>query len=261
MDAEEYRRLTAVAEQYRKHMLQAAGSNLKLRQFPLARRQYEALRELDFLSDKDIAFVKGRLSLPELALVGLAHKALIASGTQWIFDNTDTAETALDDSPLQGVQSDRRSVCPLVRSQMELIDAAVELACVRSDDVVADLGCGDGRVLVRIAQRVGARCIGFDVNEWCIRRSHAAADRAGVSSLVEVVEHDIVSAAHPRLEAASVVYVYLIPTVVAQLEPLLRAQVEQGKRVIIFCTHAGNRIGDLAPSRTVMNGMLSVFEK
>ena len=74
-------------------------------------------------------------------------------------------------------------------------------------------------------------------------------------------EHDIFALeGHPRFAAASVVYVYLIPAVVTRLEPLLRAAVADGKRVLIFCTHLGNRIGDLRPTRSAMGGMLALFE-
>ena len=66
------------------------------------------------------------------------------------------------EAPATGVQTDKRSVCPLVRTPTELLDAALQLAGVTATDVLADLGCGDGRMLLRTAQR-GARAIGFDV--------------------------------------------------------------------------------------------------
>ena len=158
-----------------------------------------------------------------------------------------------------------RSCCPLVRSQAELIDAAVALASIGSSDSFLDLGCGDGRVLVRVAQLTGAAGVmGVDVNPYCIQTSRRHAATAGLGDRVRVEEASFLelSPAHPLIQAATVIYVYLIPKVVRRLEPLLRAAVlEHGKRVLIFCTHGGNRIGDLAPRRVCMGGCLALFAR
>ena len=267
MDEAEYNRLRDVQSTYRRNLMTAADSNFTLGQFKFAKRQYLALLEPELeLTGSDAAFVHCRLTLPDLALAGLAHRGMRGDGnSEWLFDES-FSESLEDDEepPIQGVQTDERSVCPLVCSHAELIDEALALADVKSTDIIADLGCGDGRLLLK-AGRLGCRAVGFDVNPFCIRRSRAAAAAAGLSHLVEVANRDLFALAeHPRFLEASVVYVYLVPKVVARLEPLLRAAVDSGKRVLIFCTTGGsatpgNVIGSLIPARISCRGRLRMY--
>jgi len=153
------------------------------------------------------------------------------------------------------------SVCPLVRSPQTLVDAALQLAKISADDVFADLGCGDGRLLVHAA-RAGARCVGFDVDPGCIAATRASVQEAALADRVEVLEHDFMHlAGHPRWEEATVVYAYLLPQVIRSLEPLLRGAVERGARVMIFCTSAGrgNVIGDMPAAAQAVCGLLRMY--
>ena len=63
----------------------------------------------------------------------------------------------------------------------DLTDPLLDLASVTSDDLVADLGCGDGRIVIRAAQRVGARGLCVEIDPGLVARSRAAADTAGVT--------------------------------------------------------------------------------
>ena len=253
----------ALGEHYASNLLVAMHSNCGLREWKMARRQ--ALELLEFqeqLAPWVVADVNTQLALPEMAAVGLVRKARHAEGeTAWVFDDSD--DEADDPVPIQGVQRDERSVCPLVRTPTEALDAALRLAGVTASDVIADLGCGDGRLLVRAAQ-LGATSIGFDVNEWCLRRSLHAAVRADVAHLVEVVDADICSLdGHPRFTAASVVFVYLIPKIIHRLRPLLCAAVQRGQRVVVYCTTGGsadpgNALG-IPPAAQAMGGMLRLY--
>ena len=261
------RRLQAVAKVYRTNLLTAAASNLTLGQTVFAKRQYEALLmpELD-LSAGDAAFVRNCLARPELALAGVAHRGWAIDGnSMWTFDEI---EEDAEEVPLTGVQTDRRSICPLVRSHSELCEMVLDMSGVDASSCVADLGCGDGRMLLKAARR-GAHAIGFDVNPFCLRRARTAAANANLSHLIDVIDADICgphAASHGGFQAATLVYVYLVPPVVARLEPLLRAAVAAGKTVAIFCTtgasnakSAGNAIGDLPPAQTALNGMLRIY--
>ena len=94
--------------------------------------------------------------------------------------------------------------------------------------MVADLGCGDGRLLRHVARK-GTRTIGFDVNPYCIARAREAAELAGLANLIEVLDHDMFKLdGNPQFEACSVIYAYLMPPVIKRLEPLLRKAVEAG---------------------------------
>ena len=263
MAAAEEARLRAVGERYVTSMMVAAESNCKLKEWKLAKRQFLALSELGhLLTPEHVTTISRMLALPEMMSAGLLRKARMLDGnTRWVFDDEGAS-----DEPLQGVQSDKRSVCPLVRTPSEMLDAALQLAGVGAGAIVADLGCGDGRLLLRAA-RLGAHAIGFDVNSWCIERSRAAASSAGLSALVEVIEADMFALdAHPRFLAATVVYVYLVPRVIARLQPLLLAAVARGQQVVIYCTtgaheRPGNELGELRPAALAMGGLLRLYRR
>mmetsp|Transcript_28084 Transcript_28084/g.51311 ORF Transcript_28084/g.51311 Transcript_28084/m.51311 type:complete len:415 (-) Transcript_28084:39-1283(-) len=155
-----------------------------------------------------------------------------------------------------------KSVCPLVRSPESLVDIVVELAQISDSDLFADLGCGDARLLLRAAGDFGARCVGFEVEATCLATSRSKVQEAGMGDRVEIIEHDIMRLdGHPRWEEATVVFAYLLPQVIHQLEPLLRGAVDRGARVILFCTAAGrgNVIGDMQPAAQAVSGLLRMY--
>jgi len=113
---------------------------------------------------------------------------------------------------------------------MPVVTEALRLAEVRSRDLVFDLGCGDGRVLVRAAKMVGARAIGFDIDPSRIRVTKTRIANAGVSDLVRVRHQDLLSV--PDFQRASVVFLYLPPGAVNKLKPLLRTRCKAGTRIL-----------------------------
>ena len=86
------------------------------------------------------------------------------------------------------------------------IDAMLKLAKVRSTDVVYDLGCGDGRILIAAAKRSGARGVGFDINPALLATARENAKKAGVAHLVRFEQGDLFKA---DLREATVVTLYL----------------------------------------------------
>ena len=269
----EYERLLAVGRTYSKHLIIACRNNLRLKQWHAARNQ--AIELLSLADNEALSIpadeVRDMLCCPEVALVGLARKATLPSdgSTCWVLedeDGDDIEGRRLPAAPLQGVQSDARSVCPLVLSPIETMDCAFELASVGSDDVLADLGCGDGRVLLRAARSRHCHAIGYDVNPFCLERSQLQAKRCQLSSRIEVHEcslHEVEM--HPSFKSTTVVYVYLQPRVVESLCEMLQRIVRAGKRVVVYCTtgshpsNPGNALGELSPSRVAMGGMLRLY--
>ena len=168
-------------------LLHAAESECANGEWDSARVKYLALLELPpaarkrLLSPAQLNYITERLARPEMLSVGLCCKVRTSDGkTTWSFNDVKELEHA---APKAGVQTDKRSVCPLVLTPDKVLDSALQLANVTAADVVADLGCGDGRLLVRAAQR-GARAVGFDVNPWCLERSRAAAEDAHCSDRI-----------------------------------------------------------------------------
>ena len=103
------------------------------------------------------------------------------------------------------------------------------LAEVTKDDVVFDLGCGDGRIPIAAAKNYGARGVGLDIDPERIEESWANAKAAGVEHLVEFREQDVLTA---DISEATVVTLYLLSSSNAQLRPILTKQLRPGTRIV-----------------------------
>ena len=112
-----------------------------------------------------------------------------------------------------------------------VVTAMLKLAEVTKDDVVYDLGCGDGRIVIAAAKQFGARGVGIDIDPERIKEANAAAVRAGVADRVKFVVGDLFDPA-VRISDASVVALYLLPSLNARLRPRLQAELKPGTRVV-----------------------------
>ena len=104
----------------------------------------------------------------------------------------------------------------------------LELAEVKSSDMVYDLGCGDGRIIIAAAQRYGARGVGIDIDPALIREARKNASQAGVDDRVEFREQDLFQA---NFREATVVALFLLPALNQRLRPQLEA-LKPGTRII-----------------------------
>jgi cyclopropane fatty-acyl-phospholipid synthase-like methyltransferase len=97
----------------------------------------------------------------------------------------------------------------VVHTPDQAVDAAMNLCRLTSSDVLLDVGCGDGRVLLAAAAR-GAHAIGIDVDRACLARSRAAAEHSGLSHLIEVAKHDFMSLEeHAAYGRVTVLFLFL----------------------------------------------------
>lgn len=117
---------------------------------------------------------------------------------------------------------------PFVPTPQEVIDAMLDLAGVGRDDLLLDLGCGDGRIVIGAARR-GARATGIDLNPVRIAEARENARRAGVEARVSFKEGDLYEA---ELAPATVLTLYLLPTVNLRLRARLWQQLRPGTRVV-----------------------------
>jgi SAM-dependent methyltransferase len=122
--------------------------------------------------------------------------------------------------------------------------AMLKLAKVTSKDVVYDLGCGDGRVVIMAVKEFGASGVGIDIDPERIKESRANAAKAGVKSRIEFRTGDLFEA---DISKATVVMLYLWPWVNLKLRPKLLKELKPGTRVV---SHSHN-MGDWVPEKTI----------
>ena len=96
-----------------------------------------------------------------------------------------------------------------VPTEDPVVTAMLKLANVTKDDVVYDLGCGDGRIVIAAARQFGARGVGIDIDPVRVKEAKAAAAAAGVADKVTIVEGDIFDPAI-KISDATVVTLYLL---------------------------------------------------
>src|SRR5262245_12752152 len=97
---------------------------------------------------------------------------------------------------------------PYVPTPTEVVEEMLKVAHVGKNDVVYDLGCGDGRIVITAAQKYGARGIGIDINPERIKESNENAKKAGVSDRVKFIQQDLFET---NFSEATVVTLYLLP--------------------------------------------------
>jgi SAM-dependent methyltransferase len=112
-----------------------------------------------------------------------------------------------------------------------VVDAMLKMANVRKNDVVYDLGCGDGKIVIAAAKKYGARAVGIDIDPQRIREATANAAAAGVSDRVTFVLGDIFDEAVP-IRDATVVTLFLLQRLNKQLRPRLLRELAPGSRVV-----------------------------
>jgi precorrin-6B methylase 2 len=115
-----------------------------------------------------------------------------------------------------------------VPTPQEVVDKMLELAQVKKGDVLYDLGCGDGRIVVTAAKKYGVKAIGFDVDPERIRESRENVRKNNVENLVTIKQQDIFTT---DLSPASVVTLYLLPSLNVKLMPQL-AKLKPGSRIV-----------------------------
>jgi SAM-dependent methyltransferase len=134
----------------------------------------------------------------------------------------------------------------------DVVDKMLELAKVTAKDVVYDLGCGDGRIVITAAQKYGARAVGIDIDPRRIAEATANAKAARVTDKVRFIEGDLFEA---DIGEATVVTLYLLTRLNEKLKPKLLKDLRPGTRVV---SHAFD-MGDWAPERKAQVGAATVY--
>src|SRR5215472_13197092 len=145
----------------------------------------------------------------------------------------------------QSAQPKRAPDVPYIPTTEEAVKAMLKLADVKSSDVVYDLGCGDGRIVIAATQEYRAHGVGIDINPERIAEAKENAKKAGVENLVRFEENDLFDA---DIHEASVVTLFLLNSVNLKLRPKLLRDLKPGTRVVSNTFH----MGDWKPDKELM---------
>ena len=123
----------------------------------------------------------------------------------------------------------RQPDVPYVPTTDAAVQTMLKLADVKKTDVVYDLGCGDGRIVITAAKNMGARGVGIDINPVRIGEAKENAKKAGVEKQVRFEENDLFEA---DIHEATVVTLFLLPHINLKLRPKLLHDLKPGTRVV-----------------------------
>jgi predicted O-methyltransferase YrrM len=147
--------------------------------------------------------------------------SLYTSGTAIAAPGTAPASSKIEKKPKLDVG--------YMPTPYEIVEKMLNMANVRNSDMVYDLGCGDGRVVVMAAKERGATGVGIDLDPVRIRESEENARKAGVADRVRFLQQDLFKT---EIGDATVVMIYLWPEVNIRLRPKLFAELKPGTRIL-----------------------------
>lgn len=139
-----------------------------------------------------------------------------------------------------------------VPTSQPLVDAMLKLAKVTKDDVVYDLGCGDGRIVITAAREFGATGVGIEIDSELVKQAKENARLDGVADKVKFLEADLFKTDFSR---ATVVMLYLSPGVNLQLRSRLLKQLKPGTRIV---SHDFD-MGEWKPEKTESVGGATIY--
>jgi predicted RNA methylase len=144
-----------------------------------------------------------------------------------------------------------------VPTPQEVVDAMLKLAKVTKNDVVYDLGSGDGRIPITAAKTYGARAVGIDIDPQRIQEANANLKTAGVGNLARFLNQDLFTT---DISEATVVTLYLLPSLNVKLLPKLNKELKPGTRIVSHAFDMSSDGVDRKPLETVnVNGRTVYF--
>jgi tRNA A58 N-methylase Trm61 len=139
----------------------------------------------------------------------------------------------------------QRPEVPYVPTDDRVVAEMLAVANVGKDDVLYDLGAGDGRIVITAALKFGTRGVGVDIDPERVKEANENAAKAGVADRVRFVQQDLFQT---DIREATVVTLYLLPAVNMRLRPKLLKDLKPGTRVV---SHNYD-MGDWAPLKTIV---------
>jgi precorrin-6B methylase 2 len=134
----------------------------------------------------------------------------------------------------------------------DVVAAMLKAVKLTKDDIVYDLGCGDGRIVVTAAKEYGARGIGIDIDPQRIKEANENVLKNGVADKVKILQQDLFES---DFHDATVVTLYLLPSLNLKIRPKLLKELKPGSRIV---SHAFD-MGDWQPEQTIDVGGRTVY--
>lgn len=120
-------------------------------------------------------------------------------------------------------------IAPYVASPLPVVRQMLVISKLRPEELVYDLGCGDGRVVIMAAQEFGARAVGVELREDLIKKAYERISELGLDSRVKILQSDLFKA---DLRLADVVTLYLTTSANEKVKPKLESELRRGARVV-----------------------------
>ncbi len=130
---------------------------------------------------------------------------------------------------LAAQQAPRKPDVPYVPTTETAVREMLKLGGVTKSDILYDLGCGDGRIVIAAAKEYGARAVGIDIDPQRIREARENARKAGVEDRVRFIEQDLFEA---DFRDATIVTLFLLPQINLKLKPKLLKDLKPGTRIV-----------------------------
>lgn len=171
-------------------------------------------------------------------LAGLGVGSLFVAGCnqqrQFEVEAQPTAPTIQTQAPAPATEpnqpQERAPDVPYVPTPQEVVDQMLQLANVTSNDVLYDLGSGDGRIPITAVQKFDvSRAYGVEINPELVQRARQNAQTANVADRVQIVQQDLFQT---NLRDATVVTLYLLPDINIKLRPKLLQELRPGTRIV-----------------------------
>lgn len=149
---------------------------------------------------------------------------VVATALMWILAVVGPRIQSVADEPT----TEAEGTAIHVPTPMDVVDRMLKEVNVNESDLLYDLGCGDGRIVVAAAKTYGCRCVGYDINKRKVAQSKESIEKNGLEKLARAELQDIFTV---DLSEASVITLYLLPELNEQLIPQF-SQLKNGSRIV-----------------------------
>jgi 16S rRNA G966 N2-methylase RsmD len=175
-------------------------------------------------------------------VIGVNCLSLLVNGCTSVDKNNLNVQAPQDKIKVQNIKCQLSA--PYVPTPENVVEEMLKLANVKKDDILYDLGSGDGRVVIAAAQKLGVQGVGVELDPFWIEEANESARKAGVTNRVRFVQQDLFQT---DISKATAVTLYLLPEINLKLRAKLLSELKPGTRIV---SHEFD-MGEWKPQRVV----------